>query len=76
MMCTAFGTCQLLPNFVRGYAAIMAPLTDLLKGINKQDKRAKLEHLGNLPAAEAETLKQQFFSELSTLLPLNIQTPG
>jgi uncharacterized protein YnzC (UPF0291/DUF896 family) len=60
------GRANYFQKFIRGYAAITAPLMDLLKDINKQDKKGKLVHLGKLPAAEAETLKQQFFSKWTT----------
>jgi hypothetical protein len=67
-MRSSLGLANDFRKFMRGCDAITAPLPDLLKGINKQNKKGKLLHLGKLPVAEAETLvlvlKQQFPSHL------------
>jgi hypothetical protein len=52
-------------KFIRGYAALTSPLTHLLKGLNKSDKKVKLVHLGRLPPAQAEEMKQQFLTRWS-----------
>jgi hypothetical protein len=54
------GLANYFRKFIWGYAAISATLTDLLKGVNKQEKKGRLIHLGKLPMAEAQKLQQQF----------------
>jgi hypothetical protein len=56
------GLANYFRKYIRAYAAVSAPLTDLLKGIQKQDKKGRSVHLGKLFPTEVEKLRQHFFT--------------
>jgi hypothetical protein len=47
---------------IRAYAAMTAPLTDLLKGLHKQVRKGKLANIRKLSPAAREQLHQYFAS--------------
>ncbi|MEO0804518.1 MAG: retropepsin-like aspartic protease/reverse transcriptase, partial [Cyanobacteria bacterium J06642_2] len=54
------GLANYFRRFIQGYAALAKPLTDLLKGFDKKDRKGKLLRWGKLPGAEAHKLEQEF----------------
>jgi hypothetical protein len=64
-----FGLANYFRKYIQGFAAMVAPLTDLLKGLNKHDKEGKLLLRGRLALAVEHVLKVDFASNgLSKLL--------
>jgi hypothetical protein len=53
------GLANYLRRYVQGYASIGHQLTDLLKGVDKKDRKGRLMHSGKLGSAEAERLQAE-----------------
>jgi hypothetical protein len=56
------GLANYFRKYIRAYAAMTAPLTDLLKGLHKQEKKGKLANVRKLSPTAQEQLRQQFAS--------------
>ena len=56
------GLANYFRKYMHGFAAIAAPLTDLLKGLDKQDKKGRLLRWNKLSPAAAERLQQDFIA--------------
>ena len=52
-------------KYIQGYSAVAAPLTDLLKGLSKEDKQGKLLRWNRLPPAQVERMHADFASNWS-----------
>ena len=52
-------------KYIQGYSAVAAPLTDLLKGLTKEDKQGKLLRWNRLPPAQVERMHADFASNWS-----------
>lgn len=57
------GLANYFRKYIRSFAATASPLTDLLKGISKQEKKGKLVRWGRLPKAEADKLRSAFVEQ-------------
>jgi len=54
------GLANYFRKYIRAYAAITSPLTDLLKGLSKQEKRGKFSRLSRMPPFAVEALELGF----------------
>jgi hypothetical protein len=54
------GLANYFRKYIRGYAGMTAPLTDLLKGLDKQDRKGKLMHWHKVSPAQAAQIKECF----------------
>ena len=77
------GLANYFRRYIKGYAATAAPLNNLLKGLNKQDKQGKLMRWGRLsqdkvkhnahPRKSKESCRHIVFSATRNLNPHTIQ---
>jgi hypothetical protein len=54
------GLANYFRRYIQGYAAIALPLTNLLKGMDKQDKKGKLMRWGRLSEVKVKQLQAAF----------------
>lgn len=57
------GLANYFRKYIRSFAATASPLTDLLKGISKQEKKGKLIRWGRLPKEEADRMRATFLEQ-------------
>jgi hypothetical protein len=54
------GLANYFRKHIQGYSRMAVPLTDLLKGIDKQDRRGKLMRWGKLSESESSCIEREF----------------
>jgi hypothetical protein len=54
------GLANYFRKYICAYSGIVAPLTDLLKGLDKQDKKGKLLRYNRLPSEQVQRLIKDF----------------
>jgi Reverse transcriptase (RNA-dependent DNA polymerase)/RNase H-like domain found in reverse transcriptase/Integrase zinc binding domain/Chromo (CHRromatin Organisation MOdifier) domain/Retroviral aspartyl protease len=54
------GLANYFRRYIKGYAATAAPLTDLLKGLDKKDRTGKAMRWRRIPEAEVQRLEEEF----------------
>jgi len=54
------GLANYFRKYIRAYASVTQPLTNLLKGLSKQEKKGKLVQLERIPVHRVELLQQHF----------------
>jgi hypothetical protein len=57
------GLANYFRSYIWGFAALVTPLTNLLKGLSKHEKEGRLLLRGRLPPATEEALKRAFVSQ-------------
>jgi hypothetical protein len=55
-----WGLANFIRKYIRAHSGIVAPLTDLLRGLDKQDKKGKLLRYNKLPSEQVRRLIKDF----------------